>query len=801
MYTYCMAYLKRSLSSRIVRADAAVVVLEGARAVGKTTMVRRELVETNAYSYATLADPETRRRAESDLVGWVDRLRLPAVIDEAQLIGDLPTVIKERVDALGPGSWFVLTGSASIARTGLGGGDPLTRRSVRHTLNPITQWETGGIEGSIVDLLFDGAIAPGPVASPSDRELLDLMQVGGFPTYLFDPTPLTTGSFKQRVGSDTLALLSDSVLPGRGFDTSTARAVLDAILRNPGGIFTAASHARDLELDRRGVDRYVEILHRLFLLHSLPNSAVRPSKQSYSRSKMHAVDTSLTVESLLRGGIDILDNRELFGALLETHVVNQITAAVEWSVERPMASYWRQASHTNPEVDLVLSTGTRRIGIEIKAARTVTSKDLRGLLALREQSGLDRGFVFYTGTEVQEIAPAIWALPISCLANDSWLEPTVAPSPSPERIIVNARTASTDSNVDVRLFVSYAHADDQRLNGRIVDFARDVADAYAFLYGFEASLFIDRDDIDWGESWRERLDDELSAVPFLLSMVTPRYLASAACRDEVLTFSAAAQEADDPRRLLPVRWVDVSTSDVVPEADPVRKILSDAQYVDMSTARFESRDSTAYNAVVEETARRLRRSVVRSREAHRPTAPRATVTPQEAGDPVDERDLGEVLSEFSSHGSQVEAAVASLHTAFDSMGRTMSQNPMPQGTSPGAATAQFARLGDLMQAPVREIETATHDLGVAWQAVDADLSRVIELVRHFPDAELVTPLRESLSDLERTLTFPGMDLVRAQMNALGAVSRHLQPLARAVTGALTVLEGIKTSTRLWVERL
>ncbi|MDY0891566.1 DUF4143 domain-containing protein [Frigoribacterium sp. CFBP9030] len=800
-----MAYVNRSLSPRIVNPGAAVVVLEGARAVGKTTMVKRELVASGAYSYATLADLETRREASSDLTGWVHRLRLPAVIDEAQLLEDLPTVVKERVDALGPGSWFVLTGSASIARTGLGGADPLTRRSVRHTLNPITLWEKAGLAGSIVDHLMDGTIRQGPVDSVSDQKLLDLMQVGGFPNYLFTPSPLTTGSFRGRVESDTIALLSDSVLPGRGFDTSTARSVLDAILRTPGGIFTAASHARELDLDRRGVDRYVEILHRLFLLHSLPNSAVRPTKQSYSRTKMHAVDTSLAVESLIRGGIDIPKNRELFGALLETHVVNQILSAIEWSAERPLASYWRQASHSNPEVDLVLSTGSRRVGIEVKAATTVSSKDMRGLLALREHSGLDRGFVFYTGSEVKEIAPSIWAVPMACLGSDAWLEKDVRHQAPRERIIVSSDIEKTNPNIDVRLFVSYVHADNQRLNGRIVDFARDIAEAYAFLYGFEVSLFIDRDDIEWGESWRDRLDDELAAVPFLLSMVTPRYLASLACRDEVLTFSAAAKQAGDPRRLLPISWVDVSTSDVVPDSDPVRKILSNAQYLDMTQARLEPRGSVAYNDIVESAAHRLRRSVIRLRADQGNLATDADVQAVDDTDATtavdDDRDLTEVMSDFANHGAQVEEAVTALHNAFDGMGAVMAENPMPQNTSPAAASAQFVRLGQFLAEPVEEIERATDNVGAAWEAVDSDISRMVELVRAVPDADVVSPLKDSLSDLERSLTFPGIDLMTAQIGALGALSRHLQPLARAVTGALTVLEGIQKSTRLWVERM
>jgi len=766
-------------------------------------MVKHELVAPGTYSYATLADPATRREANADLTGWLDRLRLPAVIDEAQLIEDLPLAIKERVDALGPGNWFVLTGSASIARTGLGGADPLTRRAVRLTLNPITAWENEQLDGSLVDALFDSVIVEGALSRKTDEELLSQMRLGGFPGYVYQTTPLTSGDFRRRVESDTISLLSDSILPGRGFDAAITREVLDAVLRAPGGIFTATSHARELEVDRRTVEKHISILHRLFLLHSLPNSAVRPSKQSYSRRKMHAVDTSLAVESLLRSGADLATNREMFGALLETHVVNQIRAAIEWSTASPDASYWREASHTNPEVDLVLTAGERRIGIEIKAASTVSARDAKGLEALRRAVGLHRGFVFYTGSELRQIGQDIWAMPLSTLESNAWTLSKANEPASVERIIVNPISPAANLNVDARLFVSYVHADDTRLRGRMVQFAHDVADTYALLYGREVELFVDRDDIEWGESWEARLDDELASVPFLMSMVTPRYLASEACRREVLEFAAASRRGQDSKRLLPVLWIDIADSDIVPASDPVRQQLLASQYLDMKSGRTAPVDSAAYDEVVERAAERLRRSVVQMRGAVKQASDDPSDTSREDGDLEmgDERDLSEVFEDFTAHGTDVEKAVADLQIGFATMGEVMSSNPMPRATTPSGAAAQFRQLGLLLAEPVRSIEVATQLLGNAWQQTDADVSRVTQIVEHFPDNDLVTTLRDSLSSLDRTLELPGIEVMAAQMTALGAVSRHLQPLARAMTGALTLLQGIKSSASAWADRL
>jgi len=133
-----------------------------------------------------------------------------------------------------------------------------------------------------------------------------------------------------------------------------------------------AASRKALDLNRRTIDRYLSIFQRLFIIHWLPNLATTASRQNHARSKVHAVDTSFAVESLTRAGVDILQRRETFGALLESYVVNQVIAATEWATTQAQSYFWRQDGNTNPEVDLVLvDTQKRLIGIEIKASREV----------------------------------------------------------------------------------------------------------------------------------------------------------------------------------------------------------------------------------------------------------------------------------------------------------------------------------------------------------------------------------------------------------------------------------------------
>lgn len=400
--------------------DSPVLILEGPRAVGKTTLAHAQL-EPAGYSYTSLADRGVYQFAAADPEGWLRRLPRPAVIDEAQLLPELPLVVKEHIDTLPAGNHYVLTGSASIGRTGLGGADPLARRASRFTMLPLTAWETAGLPGSVVDLLFDAQIRPVRLPALDDDALMADLAYGGFPAYTLARDRLSRRRLRERVASDTLAVLSASALPDMAINPTIALDALDALVRAPGAIFNASRLGQLLDLDKRTVNRYLGIFGRLFLVHWLPNLGTAPANQTHTRAKIHPGDTSLAVEALERAGTDPLATRELFGQLVESYVVNQLLAACSWAERATTAAYWRQAGSPVLEVDLVLDGfGGRRVGIEVKAASRVNPADLKGLRALRDRKGLDRGFVYYTGDEVRQLDDDMWALPVTTLRTTDW---------------------------------------------------------------------------------------------------------------------------------------------------------------------------------------------------------------------------------------------------------------------------------------------------------------------------------------------------------------------------------------------
>lgn len=86
-------------------------------------------------------------------------------------------------------------------------------------------------------------------------------------------------------------------------------------------------------------------------------------------------------------------------------------------------------------------------------------------------------------------------------------------------------------------FWSYVHADDEAEVQRISRLARDVAAQFEMLTGEPLALFLDRDAIEWGEAWRDKVDSSLASVAFFIPVITPRYFMSPECRRELQTMS------------------------------------------------------------------------------------------------------------------------------------------------------------------------------------------------------------------------------------------------------------------------
>ncbi len=88
---------------------------------------------------------------------------------------------------------------------------------------------------------------------------------------------------------------------------------------------------------------------------------------------------------------------------------------------------------------------------------------------------------------------------------------------------MSSTLVTSRSAMDLLGFWSYVHANDEVDMGRVTQLAIDIVGHYRAITGESIRLFLDRDDLHWGDQWREQVAEALSNVAFFIPVVTPRY--------------------------------------------------------------------------------------------------------------------------------------------------------------------------------------------------------------------------------------------------------------------------------------
>lgn len=605
-------YIHRPIAEMMLKSNSKVLILEGARAVGKTTLAKQELVQSG-FKYVSLADYETYQTALENPTLWVKSLPEKVIIDEAQRIQQLPLIIKEIVDETSRDEpYYILTGSSSIGRSGLDGQDPLVRRSQRYTLLPITIWEYSGQRGNLVDKLIEDTPNADYKKEFSKELLHSVMFKGGFPKYLNTKTKFTPTDLSLMVQSDIDAVLGVDLLAGEKFDQGIAKRIFHNIVTRPGKVFNASGLGRELSFDARTIERYVSIFKNRFLIHSLANYNQTVHTQKLTRAKIHPIDTSFSIAEFRKSGKDINEEPSLYGEVLESFVVNQLIAAVQYSENRPKCFYWRESGRSPKEVDFVMVDSNRVIGVEIKSSTNVSLSDFKGILRLAESNSLHRGYIFYLGDKVKQFNDKLFALPITALWNSgAFIESSINAKklllPSTAKIFKSTSIQSSDikSNFDANLFLSYNHDDNNHLDNQMIDFIHDVEEEYSYSHGNKLNIFIDKDSINWGEDWRSCIDKSLQMTNFIVPCITPRYLKSDACRAELTTFIDFSNFSEF-RSILSLVWQTPDDSDNFYEDDPLFQTINNLQYVDVCELRNFDRKDKNYKIAVRQVTAKLR---------------------------------------------------------------------------------------------------------------------------------------------------------------------------------------------------
>jgi predicted AAA+ superfamily ATPase len=159
-------------------ADTRVVLVNGARQCGKSTLIARIGSEHDAQ-WRSLDHAATRQSAAYDPTEFV-RSADPLVIDEVQRVPELFLAIKELVDTDPRPGRFLLTGSAHVlALRGLP--DALPGRMETIELWPLSQGEIDEQPDGFIDAIFTLGPRLQHTSTETRASYIDRLTRGGFP--------------------------------------------------------------------------------------------------------------------------------------------------------------------------------------------------------------------------------------------------------------------------------------------------------------------------------------------------------------------------------------------------------------------------------------------------------------------------------------------------------------------------------------------------------------------------------------------------------------------------------------------
>jgi len=397
---------------RAALTDTRVVVVLGARQVGKSTLVEQVAHDEPSRPLVSLDDDVTLRGALDDPTGFIADLTTPVVIDEVQRAPDLLLAIKRSVDIDQRPGRFLLTGSANLL-TAPTIADALTGRTEYLRLWPLSQAELRSQPPRLIGSLFSGE-APRIYDAESGRgAYVDMLVAGGFPEAMRRADHRRASFFDSYL--DTV-LERDLATIARVHDWVNARKLLTAVAAMTGSVVKLDSLSRDLGISSNTVGTYLSLLEMLFLVHRLPAWHSNRLNRLVKAPKVHVVDSGLLAHLLDANGERVLADGAIAGAMVETFAVMEIVRQAAVGPDAPLLYHFRDRDRH--EVDLVLERRDGSIvGVEIKAAASAGPHDFRGLRLLRDRLG-DRfkfGAVLYTGPATVPFGDRLAAVPLSGL--------------------------------------------------------------------------------------------------------------------------------------------------------------------------------------------------------------------------------------------------------------------------------------------------------------------------------------------------------------------------------------------------
>lgn len=355
-----------------------VVIVLGARQVGKTTLVQHVLESSKVFFLNLDIEIDKQRFLAASKISPLEAIKsfgMPQilVVDEAQRLTETGRIIKGWYDAK-VSAKMVLLGSSSLNILSQSA-ESLTGRNVKLFLTPLLfkeilssqDWYSPHFSWNNLQKHFPQQIK---------TVLLQTLVVGSYPETV---TTSEKSQYLTNLVSDYL--LKDILQLGLVRNPDVIKRLLMLLAYQIGSQVSVNELASNLNLSRVTVDRYLDLLEQTFVIFRLPAFSTNPRKEIAKSSKIYFWDTG--IRNALLNELSINPLRSDIGALWENWVVAEVAKENIQMGTNKSLYFWR--SRAGSEVDLVVKDGSKIKAFEIKwsSRRKVKAK------AFKDRYGVD----------------------------------------------------------------------------------------------------------------------------------------------------------------------------------------------------------------------------------------------------------------------------------------------------------------------------------------------------------------------------------------------------------------------------
>ena len=376
-------YIRREIESTIdaMLTQGKVVLITGARQVGKTTVLKEHL--GGSFSYVSMENPRDYLLAKQDAMLFFDSHELPLIVDEVQRVPELFSPVKWIVDQSDQKGRIVLTGSQTY-RLMKGVSESLAGRMRIIEMPPLSLRE-----------LIGSASSPHPYV----------------PTRITEPKHVKGLAIWSVIHRGSMPELQDSSVDWDSFYSDYVSAYLERDVRDlinvqdeakfysfmvacaarSGQLLNATDIGNAIDVDHKTVKAWLSVLQASNIVRVIQPFRPNVDKHLSKTSKIFFMDTGLVCHLTRWTTPEQLRNGAVAGHVFETFVVSEVLKSY-MNAGANLRDVWFYRDAKKREIDLVIQDGHVLHPVEVKTAATVGSDAVKNFGCLDRLSDYEVGF-------------------------------------------------------------------------------------------------------------------------------------------------------------------------------------------------------------------------------------------------------------------------------------------------------------------------------------------------------------------------------------------------------------------------